>query len=133
MSAEIFGTCILVETEHHQEMSITVPWNPSGTQIRPPDCTRAKNKKNGAKTATTRAKKGTPRLCSTENKVVLLLGQSPAWRGGQRIYSAHRRIRTSGWICRNCRRKFKRPTLDDLIPPRAVDGGGASQKIGRRK
>ena len=45
------------ETEQHQSMSITVVWNPSGTQIRPPDCTRAKNKKNGAKTATTRAKK----------------------------------------------------------------------------
>jgi len=45
------------ETEQHQPMSITVAWNPSGTQIRPPDCTRAKNKKNGAKTATTRAKK----------------------------------------------------------------------------
>jgi hypothetical protein len=38
-------------------MWITVAWNPSGTRIRPFDCTRAKNEKNGAKTATTRAKK----------------------------------------------------------------------------
>ena len=56
------------------------------------------------------------RGCVLLKQAVLSLGQSPAWRGGQRIYSAHRSIRTSGWICRNCRDKSFCSTSEDLVP-----------------
>ena len=60
------------------------------------------------------------RGCVLLKQAVLSLGQSPAWRGGQRIYSAHRPIRTSGWICRNCRDKLFCSTSDDLVPRRGT-------------
>ena len=84
MSAEIFGTCISVETEHHQEMSIIVAWNPSA---RPSNTSRCRSPSHGTRAAPTYVrptalapktrrtvpkqrllapKKGTSRLCSTE-------------------------------------------------------------------